>query len=103
MVQNKLALFLSKYEPNATSINILERAGLKDINPINYNERGAMRIIFSHDPENVIVIWDDRYGNPELKEILSNEGYKTISYNEIKDAVKVIIKVEKIFEAKTED
>lgn len=100
MVQNKLALFLSKFGANEDEIKTLNFAGIKDINPIGYRERGSMREILSHDPENVIVVWRERSSDSDVKGVLINEGYQFVSYEEIRDAVAVIIETQRKFEGK---
>ena len=101
MVQNKLALYLSAMEVNETDLAILEFAGLKDINPICYKEKGMMREIFSHNPDNVIIIWDNVHSNDDdIYRVLRAEGYSFIMYNDIKLAVRTIKEVQKAFEGK---
>lgn len=100
MVQNKLCLFLSKYGESDEEIEILNFAGIKDINPITYRERGSMREILSHDPENVIVVWRERGCDSDVKSVLINEGYRFVSYEEIRDAVGTIVETQRKFEEK---
>ena len=100
MVQNKLALFLNKYGASEEEIKVLEFAGIKDVDPITYRERGSMREILSHDPESVIIIWRERGSDTAVKDVLINEGYSFVSYEEIRDAVGVIIETQRKFEAK---
>lgn len=103
MKQNKLALFLSRYDVHETDIEILEWCGLKDINPICYSDKGSMGIIFSHNPKDVIVIWDNRNSSHDVWSVINYEGYKIVNYDDIKQAVKTIIKTQEIFEGNTED
>lgn len=101
MVQNKLCLFLSAYEINQTDLAILEYAGLKDINPINYKEKGMMREIFAHNPDNVIIVWDNVHADSDdVYRVLRDEGFNFVMYNDIKMAVRTIKSVQEMFEAK---
>lgn len=101
MKQNKLCLFLSAYEINETDLAILEYAGLKDINPINYKEKGMMREIFSHNPDNVIIVWDNVHSDSaEVYGVLRDEGFNFVMYNDIKMSVRTIKSVQEMFEAK---
>lgn len=100
MKQNKIALFLSRYGAEESDIKVLEFAGIKDVKPITYRERGSMKEILSYDPENTIIIWRERGSDSAVRDVLINEGYFFVQYEEIRDAVAVIIETQRKFEGK---
>lgn len=101
MKQNKLALYLTRYEVKEHEIEILNRFGITDINPINVEEKGAMRNIFSHDPENVIVIYGFNFDQARLK-VLCREGYETVEFDRIRSLLESTEQIYKMFEEEDE-
>ena len=101
MKQNKLALYLSNYTVREQEIEILNRFGIADINPINVKEKGAMRIVFSHDPENVIIIYGSN-SEPAILRVLRNEGYETVEFDRIRGLLESTEQICKMFEGEDE-
>lgn len=101
MKQNKLALYLSEYKVREQEIEILNRFGITDINPINVEEKGAMRIVFSHDPENVIIIYGSNFEQATLR-VLRNEGYETVEFDRIRSLLESTEQIYEMFEGKDE-
>ena len=101
MKQNKLALYLSKYNVREEEIEILNRFGITDINPINVKEKGAMRIVFSHDPENVIIIYGINFERETLR-VLRNEGYEIVEFDRIRSLLESTEQIYEMFEGKDE-
>lgn len=101
MKQNKLALYLTRYKVREYEIEILNRFGITDINPINVEEKGAMRTIFSHDPENVIVIYGSNFEQATLR-VLRNEDYEIVEFDRIRSLLESTEQIYKMFEGEDE-
>ena len=60
-----------------------------------------MRIIFSHDPENVIIIYGLNFEQATLR-VLRNEGYEIVEFDRIRSLLESTEQIYKMFEGEDE-
>lgn len=101
MKQNKLCLYLSVGSIHESDIETLNEFGIKDINPICVRDKGSMRVIFSHDPKDVIIVYGRNFWSDVLS-VLRNEGYERIEFDRIEGIVGATKQIHKMFEGSDE-
>ena len=97
MKQEKLCLYISRYDISEEIIRTLNTFGISDIQPINIGKKGAMRALFSHDQKDVVVVYGELITDDIIR-VLQHEEYKIVHYRTIRNLVSETRNIQKIFE-----